>query len=485
MSDENQTNRRFDSVIRKTQNFSAFKPIILLIAGDLLAIIICFAISSVVIRSFYYPALDIFSLYLEFQIVMPVFFLMFTINKLYPGFGNFIVIEIRSIWMTITLMFSLMAFASLFIHLQIWFVKSFFFLTWALLLFVMPIMRHTIKMLFASSNWWGAPVLIVGTSKSVKKALESLQKNPFGGYKPIACFIEKSYNNEFDFGNVEVFDISDLKEFDSNGHIEIVIFIQSELSENQKTAALNHCVKTFNDTIIVNEIFGLSSFWLLFNSSNNIYGVKLRSNLLDKPVIIYKRFFDLIISTILLIIGLPIMIYVSTASLLSGTKKIFYAQTRMGLKGRTFKLYKFRTMEEDAHVTLAQILEQYPEKREEYAKFHKLKDDPRITNFGRFLRKFSLDELPQFINVIKGDMSLIGPRAYLPEERYKMNDTDKLILSVKPGITGLWQVTERNDSTFEERCMADIFYIRNWTLSLDFYIFIKTIWVVLTGKSSF
>jgi lipopolysaccharide/colanic/teichoic acid biosynthesis glycosyltransferase len=142
-------------------------------------------------------------------------------------------------------------------------------------------------------------------------------------------------------------------------------------------------------------------------------------------------------------------------------------------------------MKADAEKRLEEILSQDKRKKTEFEKFHKLKDDPRITYIGKFLRKFSIDELPQFWNVIKGDMSIIGPRAYLPEEREKMKGSDKIILSVKPGITGLWQVTERNDSSFEERFMADVFYIRHWTLSLDFYIFIKTIWVVITGKSSF
>jgi Undecaprenyl-phosphate galactose phosphotransferase WbaP len=485
MSDENHNKIRFDSVIRRTKDFSVLKPILLLIAGDLLSIIICFAISSLVIRSFYYPALNIFNLYLEFQLVMPVFFVMFTINRLYPGYGNFIVNEIRSIWITITLMFSLMAVASLFVHLQIWYVKSFFFLSWALLLFIMPIMRHIIKMLFTSKPWWGTPVLIIGSAKSTKKAIESLQKNPFGGYKPVACFIDDYNDESIEIESVEIFSLDELHQFDSIDSIETVIFINEGIPENRKHDAINHCVKTFKDTIIVNEIYGLSSFWLLFNSSNSFYGVKLRSNLLDKPIIIYKRLFDLIMSVVLLVVWLPIMIYVTLSLMLSGTRKVFYKQVRMGLKGKHFNLFKFRTMNDDAHDSLSEILDKYPEKKEEYAKFHKLKDDPRITNLGRTLRKFSLDELPQFINVLKGDMSLIGPRAYLPEERTKMNDTDKLILNVKPGVTGLWQVTERNDSTFEERCMADIYYIRNWTLSLDFYIFIKTIWVVVTGKSSF
>jgi lipopolysaccharide/colanic/teichoic acid biosynthesis glycosyltransferase len=139
-------------------------------------------------------------------------------------------------------------------------------------------------------------------------------------------------------------------------------------------------------------------------------------------------------------------------------------------------------MHTDAEERLDDLLEKNPELKAEYEIYHKMNDGPRLTRIGKFLRKFSLDELPQFWNVIKGEMSLIGPRAYIPWEKIKMGGNDEMILQVKPGISGLWQVTDRNESSFEERIMIDIYYIRNWSMFLDLYILARTISVVFSGK---
>ena len=141
-------------------------------------------------------------------------------------------------------------------------------------------------------------------------------------------------------------------------------------------------------------------------------------------------------------------------------------------------------MHTDAEKRLTEVLNQNEELRDEYEVYHKLKNDPRLTRVGRLLRKFSLDELPQFWNVIKGEMSLIGPRAYMPWEKEKMNGHDEMILNVLPGISGLWQVTDRNESSFEERIYTDIYYIRNWSMFLDIYILARTIAVVFLGKGA-
>ena len=142
-------------------------------------------------------------------------------------------------------------------------------------------------------------------------------------------------------------------------------------------------------------------------------------------------------------------------------------------------------MHNDAEQRLEYLLQQDEELRAEYEFYHKLRNDPRVTRIGRFLRKFSLDELPQFWNVLKGDMSLIGPRAYMPREKYKMSGLDDMILKIHPGISGLWQVTDRNESSFEERVHTDIYYIRNWSMFLDIYILARTIGVVLFGKGGY
>jgi len=139
-------------------------------------------------------------------------------------------------------------------------------------------------------------------------------------------------------------------------------------------------------------------------------------------------------------------------------------------------------MYEKAEEKLQELLAHDPQANAEYEKYHKLVKDPRVTRVGKFLRRYSLDELPQFLNVLKGDMNLIGPRSYLPRELPTMGETAGIILKVKPGITGWWQVMGRNATSFNERLQLDEYYISNWSIWLDIYIIIKSVWVVISGK---
>ena len=160
-------------------------------------------------------------------------------------------------------------------------------------------------------------------------------------------------------------------------------------------------------------------------------------------------------------------------------------QQRMGMNGRPFTCYKFRTMSENAEEELSELLETDEEARAEWEKYRKLRNDPRVTRLGMFLRKTSLDELPQIVNVLKGEMSIVGPRPYLLEELDLLKGFADNILSVRPGITGLWQVSGRNDKVFEDRVSLDVNYVRHWSLWLDLVILLKTVKVVITGEGSY
>ena len=164
--------------------------------------------------------------------------------------------------------------------------------------------------------------------------------------------------------------------------------------------------------------------------------------------------------------------------------KIFFSQPRMGKDGREFICYKFRSMYNDTDLLLKNYLQNHPEEIHNYEIYHKYEDDPRITPIGHFLRKTSLDELPQILNIIKGEMSLIGPRPYMVEEKEKVGEKMVIISVVKPGITGIWQVLGRSDLDFTSRVALDVWYVRNWNLWTDFVILVKTIKVVLKREGA-
>ena len=198
-----------------------------------------------------------------------------------------------------------------------------------------------------------------------------------------------------------------------------------------------------------------------------------------------KRLFDIFISIFGLILLLPVSIIVKISYLLNGDfHSIFYYHNRIGKNGKLFKLYKFRSMVYNADEVLDRILNENETLREEYNTNKKFKNDPRITKVGKVLRKSSLDELPQFINVFLGDMSLIGNRPYLPREKKDMGNYYDSIISSKPGLTGYWQVHGRSDVSFKRRLELEKYYSENCNILLDLSIFFKTFKVVLFGRGA-
>ena len=198
-----------------------------------------------------------------------------------------------------------------------------------------------------------------------------------------------------------------------------------------------------------------------------------------------KRSFDLVLSTIGLLFLLPVVIIVKIINICSGDfGRVFFTQDRIGKKGKPFKFFKFRSMIPDADKALEELLKSDPAAREEYELNKKLKNDPRITKAGRFLRHYSLDELPQLINIFLGQMSFIGNRPYLPRESEDMGMYYYSIVSTKPGLTGYWQVSGRSDLSFQKRLQLEKYYSEHCGLKMDIKIFFKTFKVVLFGKGS-
>ena len=197
-----------------------------------------------------------------------------------------------------------------------------------------------------------------------------------------------------------------------------------------------------------------------------------------------KRTVDCIGSLVLIIIFSPVLAIIALLIRRDGGSSI-YKQERIGYGGKTFKCYKFRSMVMNSQQRLEEVLATDPKAREEWENDFKLKNDPRITAIGNFLRKTSLDELPQLFNVLQGDMSLVGPRPVVPDELPRYGALTQKYLSARPGMTGLWQVSGRNDVTYRERVSLDCYYIENWKLHTDFVLMLKTVMVIFHGKGAY
>jgi len=209
-----------------------------------------------------------------------------------------------------------------------------------------------------------------------------------------------------------------------------------------------------------------------------------KSSNMDLGSNVTKRAFDCIGSLLLIIVLSPILIVIAYLIHRDGGPS-FYNQERVGYGGKTFKCLKFRSMVENSKQRLEEVLASCPEARAEWEKDFKLKNDPRITSIGSFLRKTSLDELPQLFNVLKGDMSLVGPRPIVEDELRRYGSLTGKYLSTRPGMTGLWQVSGRNDTTYRERVSLDCYYVDNWKLHTDLFLLVKTLTVVFHGRGAY
>jgi len=238
----------------------------------------------------------------------------------------------------------------------------------------------------------------------------------------------------------------------------------------------------FTHLLIIPDLFGFATMGVPAKSLGGILGVEVRQQLLLPGPRLAKRIMDIALTAFGTMFVLPFLLLIAALIKLDSKGPVFYTQKRLGKDGTYFSAYKFRTMHGDGEARLKAILDADPALRAEYDIYHKLRKDPRVTRIGRFLRKFSLDEFPQLLNVIKGDMSLVGPRPYIERELTEMNGQEKIILRAPPGMTGMWQVSDRNATSFAQRVQIDVYYVRNWSPWLDIHILAKTFGVVVKGS---
>lgn len=283
----------------------------------------------------------------------------------------------------------------------------------------------------------------------------------------------------------KVYDYNKLDEAIINNQIEQIIIALPEANQQVIDKVMSDIYGKVESVKYLPNVNGTMTFssevqdfdgQLLIATSNDTI------NILDK---FFKRFIDILAGLAGVVTLLPLFIYVKYKYVKSGDhNSIIFSQYRIGKNGKLIKIYKFRSMVPNAEAVLEKLMAEDPKIKEEYLTNKKLKDDPRITPVGHFLRKTSLDEWPQFINVLKGEMSFIGPRPYLPREKEDMGQYYDSIIKLKPGVTGMWQANGRSDVEFSYRCKLDDYYYHNWSIWLDFTIMYKTVKSVVYGKGS-
>jgi lipopolysaccharide/colanic/teichoic acid biosynthesis glycosyltransferase len=252
--------------------------------------------------------------------------------------------------------------------------------------------------------------------------------------------------------------------------------------ESQKLLRISERVGgSFTHMLIIPDLLGFGSLGVPARDIGGMLGLEVEQRLLLPWSRLAKRAIDVSLTLMGGLLILPVILILCLLIKLDSRGPVLYRQKRLGRDGRQFEAAKFRTMYGDGEARLKAILEADPKLAREYEEFHKLARDPRVTRIGRILRKYSLDELPQLLNVIQGEMSLVGPRPYLEREVKDMDGQEVVILRAVPGMTGMWQVSDRNSTGFAERLKMDVHYVRNWSPWLDIYLLARTFEVVIKG----
>ncbi len=344
---------------------------------------------------------------------------------------------------------------------------------------LLPAMREITRHLFSRFQFWGVPCVIYCSGSSADTIISRLKKNRSFGYHPAVIINDQLDENLTMYKGIPVFSPGpEIENIIHKKNIKVAVLCDyhSDLTE---------IMTKYRYTIQVKKNPGASSSTQHIKDIAGIIGFASTHNLTFKFNLFVKRLLDLLLILFCSPLLVPVFLIIGLLVKITSKGPVFYGHVRAGKNGKEFKCWKFRTMCIDSQEQLAKILANDPVRRAEWEKDRKFTDDPRVTKFGKILRKTSLDELPQLINILTGEMSFVGPRPVTFGELDKYGESKDFVLSVIPGLTGMWQVSGRSDTGYEERITFDTYYIQNWSVWLDIWILIKTVWVVIKGKGAY
>lgn len=358
---------------------------------------------------------------------------------------------------------------------------------WLATLIVVPLARYYTKRLLLHAGVWGKRVLIVGGGETAVQVYERIRTNPVLGYEPVAFVDDDPERRGREQHGLPVCGpLSAIPELTQRFAVKDVVIAMPQLPREQLLHLVSVCEGHIESIRVVPDMFGLASAGVEAEDLDGVLLLHMRWNLAKPWNLALKRAFDLLAATVTTLLLAPVLALVALAIRLDSPGPVFFLQNRLGRGRRSFQCIKFRTMYLDAEERLRAYVANHPESQAEWEQFAKLKTfDPRVTRVGWLLRRVSLDELPQLMNVLRGQMSLVGPRPYLPSETARMGDSVDTILKAPPGITGLWQVSGRNQLTFAQRLRLDEYYARNWSLWMDVVVLAKTIGAVLRRDGAY
>jgi Undecaprenyl-phosphate galactose phosphotransferase WbaP len=344
--------------------------------------------------------------------------------------------------------------------------------------------RAVCRMLFGTANWWGTRLIVVGNGGLVARTYASLAREPQWGLRPVGFVDDGTLPDDTEL-DAYLGTTARLNELAEQFNVDWGLAAVHTFDAEEVAQLLGRNNSRIKHWIILPPLEKFPSLWLEACEAARRPAMHVTNRLRSTWSLPLKRALDLAVTIPLGVAVLPLVVLIVALIRLSSPGPIFYGQERIGRLGRRFKAWKFRTMLPNADAVLDRYLAEHPDLAAEWKANHKLRRDPRVTWVGRWLRSTSLDELPQAWNVIVGDMSLVGPRPIVSAEIDKYAENYEQYVQVMPGITGLWQVSGRNNTTYEERVSLDVYYVQNWSLWFDIYILACTAKVVLLCEGAY
>ena len=341
---------------------------------------------------------------------------------------------------------------------------------------------------FVLKQWglWIRPTIIIGNGENATEAAIALQSEPRMGFE-VAGYVDVDDSRpQLQLNGRTLKNIQELEELAAQPGIQWVIALEHAQADQRE-----HWLRILSqwgatDISVIPAMRGVPLYGtdMAHFFSHEVALLRVRNNLRRWPARLTKRLFDTALAALLIALLSPIMLFIAVALKLEGGS-VFYSHSRVGKKGKRFNCFKFRSMVPNADQALTNLLENNPDLQAQWHKEHKLKDDPRISPLGAFLRRTSMDELPQLLNVLRGEMSLVGPRPVVKFEMDRYGKDEVYYQMVRPGMTGLWQVNGRSDADYDARVYLDSWYVKNWSLSYDLIILFKTVGVVMQRNGAY
>jgi Undecaprenyl-phosphate galactose phosphotransferase WbaP len=427
-----------------------------------------------------------FSYFLSHSYMLLAWFLVFANERLYtkrlPFWQEYKVLIKGSTISTLLIMIIIFITRS-----EMRFSRTIVITAWLFSLFLLPTLRSLVKLILIRLDIWKKKLIILGVHQTSLAVIQNIRKNRTMGYEVIAVIEDDPQKIGRTFVGIKVLGpFSQLEKITRAYGSKDIMIVTPHLPRTKFKKILADCENISESMWVIPRSGDFITEGVELEVLGDVLTIYIKRNLVKPWNILIKSLFDISLTLLLLPFLMPLMFVIAGAIRLESRGPALFVQPRLGKKCKPFKMYKFRSMYLDNDKRLKTYLASNPEAQKDWQKYRKIKNrDPRATRVGRIIRKFSLDELPQLLNVIEGKMSLVGPRPYLAEELEDRQQVLQTIARVKPGITGLWQTSGRSDVTFEDRLGIDEFYIRNWSLWLDIVILLKSGRVLVERKGAY